>query len=154
MRLTRLAALFFVALLFVFTTQPAFAQQSFRGGDPGDLQQQFQVPPRTNLYNRNQVVTCVAIRDVKSVGSRTCTYRCEDGSLYDREQSRTNDCNPSISVTLGEIQRQATGEPLERCRLQRLRLTSADKICIYRCGDETITRSIPTTRNCDRNLRY
>tara|TARA_Y100000588_G_scaffold365297_1_gene429770 strand:+ start:453 stop:917 length:465 start_codon:yes stop_codon:yes gene_type:complete len=149
----RLAALLSVALLFVFAMQPAFAQQGFRGGDPGDLQQQFQVPPRTNLYNQDQEITCISVRDVQSTGTRTCTYQCEDGSFYDREQSRSNFCERSIAVTLGEIQRQASGQPLERCQLKRLRLTRTDKICIYNCDGETVTQSIPSTRTCDRDLR-
>ena len=143
-----LLALPFLAALLM---SPMVAEaQGFQGSEPGDVGQ-VRVAPGSRLFNPDQRDVCIRVHEVERTGSRTCIYRCNSGQSFERRLSRTRFCDPSLTLTAGEVRREITGEEGTQCRLRRLRLTRTDKLCVYDCAGETVTQAIPTSRTCDRD---
>ena len=140
-----------LALMTLMVMPSSTAQaQGFQGSEPGAVGSQ-RVAPGSRIFNQNQEDVCVKINEVERTGSRSCVYRCGSGQSFERTLSRTRFCEPSLTLTNRQISREVSGEPPTQCRLQRLRLTRTDKICIYNCAGDTVNRSIPISRTCDRN---
>jgi len=134
------------ALLSFAPSAQAQQQEYFSGRETGDTGTYQNVPSKNT--------TCVKVRDVESVGDRTCTYQCAGGESFSRTQSRTRLCEGSVSLSENELAREISGTSPKRCILRRFRATQTDRICVYTCEGETLTRSVPRTVNCSTRIEY
>ena len=140
-----------LSVLFTMLVVPQEARaQGFQGSEPGNVGQ-FRVPPQNRIFNQGQEQICVRFNEIERTSSRTCLYRCSGGQVFERTLPRTRFCDPSVDLTTGQINREVSGAAPTQCRLKRLRLTRADKLCIYDCGGDVVNLSIPISRTCDRN---